>query len=142
MRPLRAAVTRALLQEGYPSCEVCLLLTDDEEVRELNRDYRGQDKPTDVLSFGQLDSAGSHPAGTDGPPLCLGDIVISVETARRQAPTYERTFQQEMELLAVHGALHLVGYDDETDDDAEAMRLRETVALTLPGRDHCSVRAK
>lgn len=132
MRPLRAAVARALTQEGYPNCEVCVVLTDDHEVHNLNHEFRGMDRPTDVLSFGLLD----NPSPRGGNPLrecvALGDVVVSIDSARRQAPGYNRTFQQEVELLAVHGALHLAGYDDESDEGAELMRQRETLALTPP----------
>lgn len=85
--------------------EVALVLTGDRAVRALNRRYRGQDKPTDVLSF-------PGPGGELG----LGDIVISVETAARNAREYGRTVPQELDILALHGFLHVLGYDHETDD--------------------------
>jgi probable rRNA maturation factor len=85
--------------------EVALVLTGDRAVRALNRRYRGKDKPTDVLSF-------PGPGGELG----LGDIVISVETAARNAKEYGRTLPQELDILALHGFLHVLGYDHETDD--------------------------
>jgi probable rRNA maturation factor len=85
--------------------EVALVLTGDRAVRALNRRYRGKDKPTDVLSF-------PGPGGEAG----LGDIVISVETAARNAKEYGRTLPQELDILALHGFLHVLGYDHETDD--------------------------
>jgi probable rRNA maturation factor len=87
------------------SGEVAVVLTGDRAVRRLNARYRGQDKPTDVLSF-------PGPGGEVG----LGDIVISVETAARNARAYGRTLPQELDVLALHGFLHVLGYDHETDD--------------------------
>jgi probable rRNA maturation factor len=84
---------------------VALVLTGDRAVHALNRRYRGKDKPTDVLSF-------PGPGGDDG----LGDIVISVETAARNARSLGRSLPQELEVLALHGFLHVLGYDHETDD--------------------------
>ena len=87
------------------SGEVALVLTRDPAVRELNARYRGQDKPTDVLSF-------PGPGGSAG----LGDIVVSVDTAERNARRLGRTLQRELDVLALHGFLHVLGYDHETDD--------------------------
>jgi probable rRNA maturation factor len=100
-----------------PELEVHLTLTDDTRIRQLNREYRGQDKPTDVLSFSQIEGGQEFvpaPTGT----LIVGDVVISVETAQRQA---KGTLLDELRLLAVHGALHLLGYDHETDEDVARM---------------------
>ncbi len=87
--------------------EVAMVLTGDRSLRALNARYRGQDKPTDVLSF-------PGPGGAHG----LGDIVISVEAAARNAKGLRRTLPQELEVLALHGFLHVLGYDHETDDGA------------------------
>jgi probable rRNA maturation factor len=101
-RVLRAAA-RALRVEG----ELALVLAGDGLLRRLNRDYRGRDKPTDVLSF---PGAG----GEDG----LGDVVISVAKAERNARALGRTLAEELDVLALHGLLHLLGYDHETDGGA------------------------
>jgi probable rRNA maturation factor len=85
---------------------VSLVLTGDRTVRRLNRDYRGKDKPTDVLSF----------PGPGDADLGLGDIVISLETAARNARTLGRSVARELDVLALHGFLHVLGYDHETDD--------------------------
>jgi probable rRNA maturation factor len=85
--------------------EVALLLTGDRRIRRLNAQYRGMDTPTDVLSF-------PGPGGEAG----LGDIVISVETAERNARALGRTLVRELDVLALHGFLHVLGYDHETDD--------------------------
>lgn len=87
--------------------EIALVLAGDRFLRRLNRDYRDQDRPTDVLSF-PCD-------GTDGG---LGDIVISLETAERNARGLGRTLAQELDVLALHGFLHLLGHDHETDGGA------------------------
>ena len=85
--------------------ELSLVLSGDRLLQRLNRDYRGKDKPTDVLSFpGEGGEAG------------LGDIVISVETAERNARSLGRTLPQELDVLALHGLLHVLGHDHETDD--------------------------
>jgi len=123
-RHVRRAVLATLEAEGAKARDVSILLTDDPEIRGLNRTYRGFDKPTDVLAFG-LDEAelpeGLAAALAVGP---LGDVVISVETARRQAERRRTSLDQELELLAVHGTLHLLGYDHERPEDARRMRSR------------------
>ena len=101
LRRVLADAARALRVRG----EVALVLTGDRAVRTLNARYRGKDKPTDVLSF-------PGPGGEVG----LGDIVISVDTAARNARTFRRTLAQELDVLALHGFLHVLGYDHETDD--------------------------
>jgi probable rRNA maturation factor len=104
------------------------LLTDDAQIRQLNRDWRGKNKATDVLSFPQLEVAGlrelSRAAGRGRvPDWWLGDVVISVERARAQAAEHGFTLRQELELLLAHGLLHLLGFDHEK-DRAEAARMR------------------
>lgn len=84
---------------GFEGRELSVLLTGNSEIRELNREYRGKDKPTDVLSFPMED------------PCLLGDIVISIEKAASQAEEFGVTFDEEMARLLVHGLLHLAGYD-------------------------------
>jgi len=108
-RRVRPDRLRRLLEDAARSLgvsgEVALVLTRDPAVRELNARYRGKDKPTDVLSF-------PGPGGTAG----LGDIVVSVDTAERNARRLGRTLQRELDVLALHGFLHVLGYDHETDD--------------------------
>ncbi len=127
---LRAA--RAVLAtEGVPRAEVSVALTDDETIRALNRDYRHQDRPTDVLSFSQRDRVPGTPSlpPPSGQAELLGDVVISVETASRQAAERGADPGDELALLVVHGILHLLGYDDETDEGAALMREHEKRAL-------------
>lgn len=122
-RRLTAAVRRTLQVEGFDrSAEVSIVLVDDEEMHELNKHYRGIDKPTDVLSFSQLE--GETPEIADM-PVVLGDIVISVDTAGKQAEQRGRALSDELDLLVVHGMLHLLGYDDQTDEGADEMREHE-----------------
>jgi probable rRNA maturation factor len=108
-RRVRPDRLRRLLEDAARSLGVsggvALVLTRDTAVRELNARYRGQDKPTDVLSF-------PGPGG----PAGLGDIVVSVDTAERNARRLGRTLQRELDVLALHGFLHVLGYDHETDD--------------------------
>ena len=116
---LKGAVEACLEFEDAGDREVSLLLTDDRELHGLNRDYRGKDRPTDVLAFA-LDDAGDADAGM-GP---LGDVVVSVERARAQARSRRTTIDEELELLVVHGTLHLLGYDHDEPEAARIMRNR------------------
>lgn len=110
----------ALKGLGYNDCEVSVLLTDDEGIRELNRKYRGKDKPTDVLSFPLND------------PYMLGDVVISVEMARSQALSYGVGEAEEMARLLTHGILHLIGYEHVNGGrQARKMTDRETELMGL-----------
>jgi len=111
--------------EGIPpECELSVTILTDREIAGLNRDYRGKDRPTDVLSFPLLDRAAPFPSA--GIPELLGDIVISYETCIDQAAQIGHSVREEFLRLLVHGFLHLLGYDHETSEaDAERMRLRE-----------------
>lgn len=121
-------VRKSLGVEHFPKpAEVSVVLTDDAQIHELNRDYRGVDRPTDVLAFSQLEGR-EFPC--DSAPVTLGDIVISVEMAARQAGEHGHSLQDELDLLTVHGILHLLGYDDQTEEEAEEMRRHERRILT------------
>ncbi len=111
---------------GKPA-EISIVLTGDEEVRILNRDYRGKDCPTDVLSFCQLE--GEPFAPSVGGLVELGDVVISVDTARRQSLEHGHSLQTEIDVLTIHAMLHLLGYDHEDDEEAEVMQSRESAIL-------------
>ncbi len=107
--------------------EVSLLLVDDPTIRKLNREYRGLDRPTDVLSFALNEGDSPDPS-----PEMWGDIVISVECALRQAETYGHSFEMEMARLLIHGALHLLGYDHEiSESEDKRMRMREAGILQV-----------
>ena len=107
------------------------VLTDDTGIRTLNNNWRGVDKPTNVLSFPALQPTG--PVGPDDAPRMLGDIAIAYETTRREADDEQKPFEHHLSHLAVHGFLHLVGYDHENDEDAEDMESLETEILALLG---------
>jgi probable rRNA maturation factor len=112
-----------------------VLLTDDAAIHALNLQYRGCDQPTDVLSFAQRDAVPGAPSPPDArrrAPV-LGDVVISVDTAQRQARARGVGTEHELALLAVHGILHLVGYEDDTDEGAARMRAREQDILGQGG---------
>jgi len=107
--------------------EISVVLCGDPFIQELNRDHRGQDKPTDVLSFPQE----TIPFAGEGlVPRALGDVVISVDTAERQASAAGWPVASEVALLTVHGVLHLLGYDDDTGEGAAEMRDRAAAVLT------------
>jgi probable rRNA maturation factor len=111
--------------------ELAVMLTDDAGIRTLNSNWRGIDKPTNVLSFPALQpTAGS---GSDGAPRMLGDIAIAYETTRKEADDEQKPFDHHLSHLTVHGFLHLIGYDHENDDDAEAMESLEQEILALLG---------
>jgi len=113
----KAAKILALLDlEG---AELSVVLCDDMFIRELNRDYRGLDKSTDVLSFTQ-----DGEDETEGPTRMLGDVVISIDTATRQAKERRCSTVDEVTALLVHGVLHLTGFDHENAKDAQAMAER------------------
>ncbi len=97
---------------GCPDADLSIVITDDAGIREVNRAWRGKDKATDVLSFSQLEDASAPGLVAVGPDTeALGDVVISAETAARQAPRFGNSFEQEIERLLVHGVLHLLGHD-------------------------------
>lgn len=104
--------------------ELSLLICDDAFIHPLNRDYRGKDKPTDVLSFAQREG---DFAFEDDP--ILGDVIISLETTIRQAEERKHSTQRELSILLIHGILHLIGYDHIEDDEAEIMETKEKEIL-------------
>ena len=116
-RAIEAAAEIADADVG--EAELAVMLTDDTGIRTLNSNWRGIDKPTNVLSFPALQPTGS--ASPDDAPRMLGDIAIAYETTRREADDEQKPFDHHLSHLAVHGFLHLIGYDHEKDDDAEAM---------------------
>ncbi|HEX3045839.1 MAG TPA: rRNA maturation RNase YbeY [Bacillota bacterium] len=110
--------------------EVSVVLVDNQYIRELNSEYRGLDQPTDVLSFAMEEEAteGGDVLPQDAPEL-LGDIFISMERAVEQAKEYNHSLIREMNYLAVHGLLHLLGFDHQTSEDTEKMRAEEEKIL-------------
>ena len=133
---VRAAIEATLDYEQYGNAvEVSVTFTDDENIRKLNRQFRNIDRATDVLSFPLFDYEGAE----DEPPVdefmgMLGDIVISLETAKRQAEEFGHSFEREAAFLCVHSMLHLLGYDHETGEEDEAdMRRRQSAVMDLMG---------
>jgi probable rRNA maturation factor len=111
--------------------ELAVMLTDDPGIRTLNSNWRGIDKPTNVLSFPALQPEGAPKPG-DAPRM-LGDIAIAYETTRREADAEGKPFEHHLSHLAIHGFLHLIGYDHENDTDAEEMESLETEILEQLG---------
>jgi len=110
--------------------ELAVMLTDDAGIRTLNNNWRGIDKPTNVLSFPALQPTVDAP---DDMPRMLGDIAIAYETTRREADEEDKPFDHHLSHLAVHGFLHLVGYDHENDEEAEEMEQKEREILATLG---------
>jgi probable rRNA maturation factor len=125
---LARAIAATLLAEGRPEGEVTLLVTDDETVAAYNGQYRGVEGPTDVLSFAAQEPT---PGFVTAPEMAnyLGDIVIALPFTRRQAAALDRPLIAELRLLAVHGTLHLLGYDHAEPAEEAAMWARQDAIL-------------
>ena len=130
---IHRAITIAaeIVDADTAEAELAVMLTDDAGIRTLNSNWRGIDKPTNVLSFPALQPSGA--GGPDDAPRMLGDIAIAYETMRREANDEQRPFDHHLSHLAVHGFLHLIGYDHENDDDAEDMEALEREILSSLG---------
>ena len=125
------AATTAWPDNEVARMELAVVLTDDAHVRVLNRDYRGQDKPTNVLSFAALDDE-EAPLPPDG-PIVLGDVVVAYETTMAEAAHETKTLVQHLSHLVVHGVLHLLGHDHEYEEEAEEMEALEVSVLAALG---------
>ena len=129
-----AQTPHALLADAAPLVEISVRLTDDAEVQALNRDYRGKDQPTNVLSFAQYDPDDfAMLANTDDGEILLGDIVLAHETCAREAADRGISVADHATHLIVHGTLHLLGYDHQDDASGDAMEALETKALATLG---------
>ncbi|MFN4112907.1 MAG: rRNA maturation RNase YbeY [Sphingomonadaceae bacterium] len=114
--------------------EASLLFTNDAEVHALNREWRGRDRPTNVLSFPMLEQEELDHLGPDGPPVMLGDIALAFETCAREAAEKNVPLEHHAAHLIVHGLLHLAGHDHvDSDTQAEAMEALEVKALAFLG---------
>lgn len=128
LRAIDAAAAR--INTGIGACELAVMLTDDAGIQTLNANWRGIDKPTNVLSFPALPPTGTLALGD--PPRTLGDIAIAYQTTRREADDEGKLFAAHLTHLAIHGYLHLVGYDHENEADAEDMeQLERDILATL-----------
>ncbi|MCY8233534.1 rRNA maturation RNase YbeY [Priestia endophytica] len=124
----------AAQMEEVSNAELSLTFVDNDAIQDINREYRGKDKPTDVISFameemgeGELEIVG------EDLPRALGDIIISIPKAEEQAEEYGHSFMRELGFLAVHGFLHLLGYDHETEEEEKEMFTRQTEILERYG---------
>ncbi|MDQ7037914.1 MAG: rRNA maturation RNase YbeY [Aquificota bacterium] len=143
-REIRAKVEKILRLLGTENAEISVLITSDEEIRRLNKDYRGKDTPTDVLSFPMGDDVGGR--------RILGDVVISIDTARKQAEDLGVSVEERLDRLLIHGILHLLGYDHEGGEEElrEFAELEEKVyagirggeGAYLPGKESCPERPR
>jgi probable rRNA maturation factor len=123
---------KVLSEVGESSADVCLSLIGDRRMRGLNLRFRGKDRSTDVLAFASREARTPH--ATRQPARPLGDVVISVPTAMRQAKRQQRSLDEEIVTLLVHGILHLCGYDERSKGEALRMQRRERIVRGSLGR--------
>jgi probable rRNA maturation factor len=124
VQTVREAIAAAATALATPSGDVSIVLTDDASIAALNHEWRGIDKPTNVLSF-----PAAKP-GLQGPPPQLGDVIVAYETLAREAAEQAKPFLHHLTHIAVHGYLHLLGYDHRTDSEAGAMEALERDILS------------
>lgn len=136
----QAAVEAAVAESAFPqlasaerAIEISVTLTSDQQLRELNAEWRSKDKPTNVLSFPMLKTAELQQANIAGPELLLGDIILAHGVCSAEARDKGLTVEQHASHLLVHGTLHLLGYDHNHDGEAEDMEAREVRALKRLG---------
>lgn len=144
-RAMEQAAARAAALEGLEAFDVQIVLADNAFIHQLNREYRGVDAPTDVLSFPANDLVqsladelldGFEPEmSEDGEAIFLGDIYISVDRAQEQAAEYGNTVEEELCFLTVHGMLHLMGYDHMEPEEEKVMRQKQREALGRPPQE-------
>jgi probable rRNA maturation factor len=125
------AAAAETVDQDVGEAELAVMLTDDAGIRALNSNWRGVDQPTNVLSFPALQPSGR--SAPDDAPRMLGDIAIAYETTRKEADQEQKPFDHHLSHLAVHGFLHLIGYDHEENDDAERMEGLEAEILAQLG---------
>jgi len=131
----RGAVRMALEQEqplidGGDAAEIAIVLTDDREVQRLNRRYRGIDKPTNVLSFGDAGGGGRRAGGE---PIIIGDVVLAHQTVAAEAAAQGKSIADHAVHLVIHGVLHLLGHDHRSSREAAAMEAIEIALLARLG---------
>ncbi len=128
---IRRRAEKMLRHLSLSKVELSIALVDDATIQELNREWRRKDKPTDVLAFPLLDPVPPKPTGM------LGDVILSIDTARRQARQHRRSLLAELTMLLAHGLLHLLGHDHRTDEEEREMtahtRALEAAASTRAG---------
>lgn len=140
VRRLKSVARELLRAVNEADSALSLSLVNDAEIQSLNREHRGKDKPTDVLSFPLYEPGEEgHPEGE----RLLGDVVISIDTARRQAAEYDAPLQNEIYRLLIHGVLHVLGHDHEepqerSEMEAEERRLAAAIGMPWPYDEHAS----
>jgi probable rRNA maturation factor len=137
---VRDAAQAAIAESAFPKLadserqlELSVLLAADEQARALNAQWRGKDRPTNVLSFPQLERQELEAAAGPGPELMLGDLVLARGVCEREAAQKKISLKDHAAHLVVHGILHLLGYDHQDEDSAREMELREARALARLG---------
>lgn len=134
LQKLSELIETAAELEQIESAEVSISFVTDEEIRELNKTYRDLDEKTDVLSFPMYTTEDTHfVVDHEDELIMLGDIIISIDTARQQATDYGHSFLRELGFLIIHGFLHLLGYDHETEQEEQEMFSRQEEILTKNG---------
>lgn len=124
----------AAKEEGLGKSEVSVTFVTNEMIRDINREYRGKDQPTDVISFAMEELGEGETAIIGSPePRMLGDIIISLDRTKEQAADFGHSFERELGFLAVHGFLHLLGYDHMTKEDEKKMFSRQEEILVSLG---------
>lgn len=132
---VKQAAAEALRYENFAEeCEISVSIVDNEEIRQINRQFRNIDKATDVLSFPMLTfQEGEQAERNEDGEILLGDIIISLERAREQAEGYGHSLKREIAFLTAHSMLHLLGYDHMTPEEEEEMFRRQKEILLLAG---------
>lgn len=124
----------AAKEENIGKSEVSVTFVTNEMIRDINREYRGKDQPTDVISFAMEELGEGETAIIGLPePRMLGDIIISLDRTKEQAADFGHSFERELGFLAVHGFLHLLGYDHMTEEDEKKMFSRQEEILVSLG---------
>jgi probable rRNA maturation factor len=134
---LKRCAARLLAAVGEPASSLSIALVGDRAIRRLNRAHRGQDRATDVLSFSLAEPAARGRRASDAPERMLGDVVISLDRAARQAAEYDASLAAEVQRLLIHGILHLLGHDHEIPRERvrmvrEERRLAASIGLSWP----------
>lgn len=134
MQFVEKILQHAAKEENIEDAEVSVSFVTNEKIREINREYREKDQPTDVISFAMEEPGEGETVIPDsGGPRVLGDIIISLDRTREQAADYGHSFERELGFLAVHGFLHLVGYDHLNESDERKMFAKQDVILSSLG---------
>jgi probable rRNA maturation factor len=121
---LRQVVKETLKYEGVSDGEISIVLGDDELLKKLNKEYRGKNKPTDVLAF-----SWDQTFNIQGLTPIMGEVIISIDAVMRQAEEYKHSFEKELAILLIHGVLHILGYDHSNDNLPQEPMGRRTAAI-------------